>query len=479
MSRPSDKWFHITVAAFAFVLTGVSALAIVYNKNPEQVHRWVQTVTKAPPPSKGKYNSSDSGTGQGVPQAPPVKSSDKPSPKPASTHSDRVTVEAYGDNVPPQKVAQVRRLLTEGHIVDFVSQTLRMHIQKPVHLYLAQTAADYKNALKKLGVSVEDAQRFSRDTGGFTMGEDIVIPLYQNTDQADLANSLAHELTHAYVNENVDNLPSWVNEGLAVYIGMEVQSRVQDAVTYGGYARQMAESVVEAAASNTLVPLTEDESQVLAGKAPYDLELQDWLAVSNLMKTHGVDAFTNYFHALKSGVDPAEAFWQSFGATPSQYNASFTRLLKKSASAEDKGVLLTLSVDPSFQGYIRTLQHGNSVWHGIPLTAGQYIMTLLPDGTIAEYVGRDEVTRDQDAPDRVTTYIDLEPSKPIKYHGQEVDYCGFAIDYHYGLYGFVNAWVTYKNGKSEYLEDPSLFGVKLLKVSEVSRTSPILRLITP
>jgi hypothetical protein len=36
------------------------------------------------------------------------------------------------------------------------------------------------------------------------------------------------------------------------------------------------------------------------------------------------------------------------------------------------------------------------------------------------------------------------------------------------VYGFVNAWITLSNGKSEYLDDPVLFGVALTNVKDLS-----------
>lgn len=478
MPRSSDKLFHLTVSIFAIGLTVVSVATLVNQRTPERLRNWLHSVAQNATPSTDNqpphaFHGTDSyqnalknGTG-----------GDKSATNQAVTHHAAVHVIGFGTDVSLDKVQQVRQLLSDQHITDVVSNTLQMDLHGPVQIYLAQTAADYKNALKKLGVSVEDAQRFSSDTGGFTMGDNIVIPLYQNKTTADLTNTLGHELTHAYLNGNVGDIPSWLNEGLAVYTGMRVQAHVQDPVAYAGYEKQMAESVLDASSTGHLVPLADDEEQVLKGDASYDLELQDWLAVQYLIDKHGTSTFHTYFQTLNSGHSHSEAFQKAFQETPNQFNVNLTKLLQDAASAKDQGVTIQLTSNGTFQGYVRMLQHGTSIWRGLPMSGQQKVFTISPGGSLLGSFEGEEATKDTNSPDDSTLYIDLDPSKPLYYKGKQVDYCGFAIDYHHGLYGFVNAWITYKNGKTEYLQAPNLFGVNLTKVTEVSTDNLILSIL--
>lgn len=481
MARRSDKWFHLTISAFAIALTAVASGTLVYEHNPEQVQSWIYALShmKSTQTPSSPHRSERSTDTSNLVQ--PTNTTVSPKGTTPHVDADAVHVTAYGHDVPVTKVTSVNQLLSDYHIVDTVSHTLQMNTSDPVHIYLAQNSTDYKNALSALGVSVEDAQRYSQDTGGFTMGRDIVVPLYQNTSTADLANTLAHELTHAFLNAclnaNVDNLPSWVNEGLAVYNGMKVQARVENPVAYDGYARQMAESVMNAAVSGNLVPLAKDESQVLAGNASYDLELQDWLAVSYLAHQHGEASLAKYLQDMKRGMSSDAAFQAAFGGTPTGLNSTLTSLLKQAARTNDDGVAVTVQVNPSFQGYIRVLQHGNTVWHGVRMSAGQEQLMVLPNGTLQGNGGAQDTTQDKNPPDDITTYMDLDPDKPLYYNGQTVSYCGFALDYHDGMYGFVNAWVTLNDGKSIYLEEPSLFGVTVKSIDELDRKNPILPLL--
>lgn len=486
MARRSDKWFHLTISAFAIALTAVASGTLVYEHNPEQVQSWIHALShmkSAQSPSSDHRSEPPADTSHRVQPTNATVSSNgtTPLPTPHVDAAEAVHVTAYGHDVPVGKVKSVNQLLSDYHIVDTVFRTLQMSTSGPVHIYLAQNATDYKDALNSLGVSVQDAQRYSQDTGGFTMGRDIVVPLYQNTSNADLANTLAHELTHAflnaYLNANVDNLPSWVNEGLAVYNGMKVQAKVENPVSYGGYARQMAESVMKAAVSGNLVPLAKDEAQVLAGNASYDLELQDWLAISYLAHQHGEASLAKYLQAMKQGMSSDAAFQAAFGGTPAALNSTLSSLLKQAGRTSDDGVAVTVKANPSFQGYIRVLQHGNTVWHGVKMSAGQEQLMVLPNGTLQGNGKAEDTTQDKNPPDDITTYMDLDPDKPLYYNGKAVSYCGFALDYHYGMYGFVNAWVTLNDGKSIYLEDPSLFGVTVTSVVEVDRKNPILPLL--
>ncbi|WP_026973736.1 hypothetical protein [Alicyclobacillus contaminans] len=483
MARRADKWFHLNISVIGLTLTLLASATLWYEHNPQQMHRVLRALMQLSRNPVQPTENRVSGT-----PAPPVSNhttelptnpaADKPAkPSGPVNASTDVQVTAYGHDVPTATTALVKQLLNQGHVVDTVTRTLKMGTNGTVHIYLAQTATDYKNLLKSLGVSVTDAQRYSQDTGGFTMDRDIVIPMYQNTGTPDLVNTLAHELTHAVLNANVDHLSSWMNEGLAVYNGMLVQKQHQDAVAYGGYARQMAESVIQAADSGNLLPLADDESKVLSGNTSYDLELQDWLAVSWLVHTDGLSSIAVFLGEVKNGRSEAAAFQNVFHISEETLNSTLANLLKDAARQPDDGVNVQLTVDKQFHGDIRVLQHGTNIWHGTDLKPGLNRFSVLADGQLTGTTGVDQAVQDKNPADDITLYIDLNSDTPLVYHQQNVNYCGFAIDYHYGMYGFVNAWVTYDNGKSEYIDTPSLFGVTVNQVTERATNNPVLALL--
>lgn len=472
MAKRSDRVFHLTVTVFALALTAVSAVTLEYQHNPERVRSWITPFIHVPPvpvrnqtsplPAANGNRTADT-TGHVAP------SGSKPvTPASGNTAANQPTLDIrrVGDDVSDADVTRVRQLVVNHRMTDTISNALQIRLRRPIHLYLAQSAADYKEALKTLGVSPDQAQRFSRDTGGFTQGENVVIPLYQNKSDADLANTLAHELTHVYLNAGVGpELPSWVNEGLAVTLGMHFQQAVASGIAYDGYAKQMAESVLDAVKKGQLLPLTDDETKVLAGDAAYDLELQDWLAVSWLVQQYGWKAWADYLNRINSGMTDGDAFARTFGVSESVFNDRFTRLLQSAADQADAGVQVTLEVSSQFHGYARILQHGTQTWTGFELAGGVNRFVVAPSGQLQGPKTTEPAT-DPNPPDKVTLYIDLDPTTDLTYNGQPVENSGFAIDYHYGMYAFVNAWVTYQNGKSVYLQDPALFGVRLTGLRE-------------
>ncbi|MCF8566403.1 hypothetical protein LLE49_16905 [Alicyclobacillus tolerans] len=483
MSKPSDRVFHLTIAAFALTLTVLSGLTVVYQRDPQTIRSWLfgqQGKTPANVPVQpAKSKSAPFGSTPlkpGLSTRPAPASATDTSGTPAVVNAS-VYVKGYGNDVPPATVSNVQQLLSQYHIVQTVSNSLQMKITHPVYIYLAQTTADYKNELASLGLSIQDAQRLSSDTGGFTQGTTIIIPLYQNTSQADLANSLGHELTHAIVNQHLTDLPSWVNEGTAVSNGTYIQKKVEGSVAFSGYVRRMAENVLGAVQKRELIPLTASESQILQGSQPYDLELQDWLAVSRLMQLYGSSAFSAYFKALQAGVSPNAAFQKAFGQSENSFNGTFTQWLQTAAGSADGGVTITFVVPQGYSGYIRMLQHGSSVWQGVSVTPGTFVLSLTPKGTLTGFHGPVQTTTDGSSPDNSTTYVNLDPARPLYYKGQKVLNAGFAIDYHDGMYGFINNWITTQNGKTTYSRVPDLFGVQIAKVAETTVTNPALALL--
>jgi hypothetical protein len=404
----------------------------------------------------------------------------KPStPKPV-TGAALVEVKTYGSHVSSENLQMVKQLLAGYQIEQSVSDSLQMTLHKPAEIYLVGNQSDYANELAALGVSANQVKQMTSDTGGFTEGSTIMIPLYQNRNNYDLANTLAHEMTHVFLNQNVDDLPSWMNEGLAVSNGMASQARVQNGVAFAGYTRQMAESVFTAAISGTLVPLTDDESKILQEDIPYDLELQDWLAVRDLTLTKGSKAFQTYFAQISQDVSEQTAFSAAFGMSEAVFDSQLTNSLKTYEEQEDNGVEIQFQFPQSFKGNVRVLQHGLQTWGGFIPNEGTNVISVLPSGAIiGSGVKQLPADVDMNAADETTLYVNIDSVKPFTYQGQVVEDCGFAFDYHDGLYGFVNSWITLKNGHTVYLDVPELFHVQVSSVKERKVNAFLLNMMNP
>ncbi len=510
MSKRTDRIFNITVAVFALTLTGVAGATLWTGHPVRPVDRWFASLQQWMGMTSMTHSAS-SGTVRSpavhtqVPGSPRAQGTGQtPAANTAGLNGTRVGsqttvardlvgkpvfhtednahwvhVSAAGSDVSAAELQRVQGLLKTYDIVDRLSRWLQMNLNEPVQIEVAKTQADYTQALANLGVTAGDAKRFSLDTGGFTQGMTVVIPLYQNNSQGDLANTLGHEMTHVYFNANVGTFPSWMNEGTAVTDGMQFQSMAENSVEYAGYAQQMAESVTQAAANGTLIPLAGSESAVLAGHAPYDLELQDWLAMKDLIGRAGYGALSDYFYRMSIGESQSTAFANTFGVSETVFNAQFTQLLDQSARAGDHGVTLTLSIPSSYQGYIRLLQHGQQTWYGFRTHPGTFHLTVLPTGKLQGAPGSVDTLEDANSPDPDTLYVNLDPAHPLTYQGQQVANSGFAIDYHNGMYSFINGWVTWLNGASVYMNTPQLFSIRIVGMANKSPTNPLQPLLTP
>ncbi len=486
MGKKSNRIFHLSIASVAIVLATASVGVILATKAPSlwsEFHQIVPknwTGTNGTKPDAGSMTDAVKWVHKVTSNVPATNGTpNKPVQVNPQSNVQLVSVKYYGSHVTLTKVQAVAQLLADNHIVDGVAQSLQMQLHQPVHLYLVGNSVDYGNELAALGVSSQQAKRMTMDTGGFTENSTIIVPLYQNRTNYDLANTLAHELTHAFLNQNVDNLPSWVNEGIAVTNGMAGQAKTESGVAYAGYARQMAESVFAAAVSGTLIPLTDDEAKVLAQTVPYDLELQDWLAVRYLISTKGDQAFQAFLQRMKADELPTFAFQAAFGLSENAFNQQITQVFKTFEEQQDNGVTIQFQFPGSFQGNVRLLQHGLQTWRGFVPSSGMNTVSILPSGLIVGPVRQIAADFDSTQPDEATLYMNLVPNEPFQYQGQSVSDCGFAFDYHDGLYGFVNSWITLKDGRTIYSDVPQLFDVRVVGVQEQNGNPLFAQLIAP
>ncbi|EPZ43382.1 hypothetical protein [Alicyclobacillus acidoterrestris] len=481
MKKHPDRVFHLSIAVIAIFVTIVSVLSIIYEQMPPAVgrvlsftHIWSSLHAKSPWLG---------GTAQTVVSAAGRASgggsvSDKPAKQPANqTLLNDIHIEAVGKGATAEDVANAKRILEQVGAPLLIEKTTGMPLRQPVTIEMIGNTSAYDGALTSLGVNASEASSLSKDTGGFTQNSTILIPLGQNKDNADLANTLTHELTHAIFNQNISSLPSWMNEGIAVYMGMTGQKSVENAMVYAGYERQLAESIVDVAKQNQLQPLEADESVILSGQTDYDYELQDWLAVSDLISTDGLPALQHYLSLLQNHMDEATAFRTAFGQTESAFDASLTKLLRTSAAAADDGVTLGFNITSQFTGKIDFLQHGKTEWQGVTAKPGHYQITVGRDGRLEGSLPAVSPTPDIDPADTNTIYISLMPSGPLTWQGEKVTDCGFAFNVRDGLYSFEDTWVSLASGQTLYESTPTLFGVTITSESEVDAANPIVKLL--
>ncbi len=246
----------------------------------------------------------------------------------AKASAGKVTVLA-GDSGVSQSVVS-----GAGQIIQSISlPTLQAKIgrspSQSIDIVLFSTPRSYAAELEKAGVAPGSISSFVNNTGGITVNSDIWIPLYALQDKADLADVLTHELTHVVFNQMGigQELPTWLNEGTAWYDGLSAQAGVDAAGTQAQISALQA-SVLQAVAYRQSLPLTANESQIL--NAPYNVEFEDYMAVQNLLKSHGAAAFKTFIsHSAAQGV--SGSFASQFGVSMNAYAQSFYASLQQSA----------------------------------------------------------------------------------------------------------------------------------------------------
>lgn len=489
MAKKSDRVFHLTISAIALALTVVSASSLLYLKDPAFFKQSLATMQLYISRFTGYHFGSNGLFGNVEEQAsllPLARSTSGLAKDIGAVPLDATVVNPMedskmvqvrqGGDVSLAQVNQVEKVLQSQQIIEKDANMLDMNLAQQVTIYVTGDKASYEKQLAAIGVTPAEAKEMSMDTGGFTLNREIVVPLYQNTHPSELVNTLGHELTHAFLNENVGHLPSWIDEGTAVHDGMTLQSEAENPLVYEGYAKQLVETVLTAATSGNLLPLTNHEANVIRERASYDLELQDWLAVNELIDTYGNSALHHYFTLIRQGVPSNTAFFKVYHQTPAQLNQRLTRDLKNAAQHPDAGVSIELQMTPSFAGRIEILQHGAHIWYGFEGKAGTLTIQVLPSGKIHGTANQVLPSYDADRPDEDTLYVNLAPTHTLKYQNQNVENVGFAIDYHYGMYSFVNSWIGLENGRILYSKRTEQFGVQIVQLKD-RNMNPIQHLI--
>ncbi|QSO46273.1 hypothetical protein [Alicyclobacillus mengziensis] len=168
-----------------------------------------------------------------------------------------------------------------------------------------------------------NAQVIAADTGGFTVGTTVYVPIYKYTATDSLANTIAHEFTHVFLNvTGISRLiPQWINEGFAWSAGLQAENTVNS----GGVnvlLKELAAELASARHSGNLAPLTTGTEAGLQKNFEYNLEYEDYLAVDQLEKIYGMKAITQFFRqALNVGLKTS--FKESFGVSLNAYEQKF------------------------------------------------------------------------------------------------------------------------------------------------------------
>lgn len=241
------------------------------------------------------------------------------------TASSGIQVSAGDSRVPTAKVSDATNIINQISL-----PVLKENVGFPssrTHVILFSSKTSYANALLKSGVPSSQIDSIATKTGGLTIGSDVWIPLYNQNDRSDLANVLTHELTHVVLNQKGlgDQLPTWINEGIAWHDGLLGQSQV-NSNKVRMEKQALTKQVYDAAAQGSLLPLSASENDILG--ADYNVEWEDAMAVQQLMDTYGTAAFQAFLQdAAQDGID--RSFVNHFQMDRTAYEQQFVASLHK------------------------------------------------------------------------------------------------------------------------------------------------------
>ncbi len=239
----------------------------------------------------------------------------------------QVVVVKGDHSVESSSIAQVLRILHTQSLPQ-VEKSLALSFQQPISVYLFGSRNGYLSGLEHWGIRQTVAATMVNRTNGVANGSVVYIPLYANTLKGSLYNVLTHELTHVIFNQNqiARSIPTWINEGVAWMEGLQTQADVAKRSEMMLVKRGEAQ-VLAAFGNHEGVSLTSGENAML--QAPYDVELEDYMAVTKLVHTFG---WKNMVHFMKDSVHegPDTSFQKVFAESIRHYMNEFQKSLHQS-----------------------------------------------------------------------------------------------------------------------------------------------------
>lgn len=408
----------------------------------------------------------------------------------------RFVSEAFGDKVewddrkyqvhistnqaPKVRIVGTDRLLEEGQTQNLQARLLAQQVTaqveqaagftftNPVWVYLSNSDQGYEQAIRTYGQDDNQTELVADTSSGVTYDYRVMIPLHRQANMEDTVSTVAHELVHVLLNQNKgSNLPSWVHEGFAWQVGLDIGYRHQPLIKRQQIEGLVREEILGALDAGEYRPLINSAfTKIIAlSKASYNLELQDYLAYQYLTERFGQDAFRQYLKAHANGSKTP--FETTFGLTPQAFEEAFNARLQQELQKTSQGVEVTLQVSDAFTGgQLRILPEGQTGWKSLRLQPGQHTFRIYKNGRVEglpTYDGYQETEADP-----TTVYLYLEPSAPQQEQGILADGGGLAIASTYGEYWLTNAWLYEVNSEDALYPDVhEIFGVEIVSIQAI------------
>lgn len=201
--------------------------------------------------------------------------------------------------------------------------TARLEVGMPDTPLTVYAVSSRSEKLRLLG---QFSRRLRRLDGGcFVSGDRFVVVAGGQLDEGYDRYLLAHELVHYVLVDAVRPLDPWLDEGLAVYLGLELEPAAKTAKRYSTHVRRALRSsenewVIRILKHRLGQPITTDREYALA-----------WAFLRFLVegRPDGRDRMTALLSRLQEGADELDALQAEFELDMSAVDAAFRQWARK------------------------------------------------------------------------------------------------------------------------------------------------------
>jgi hypothetical protein len=355
------------------------------------------------------------------------------------------------EGISDQTIDRVQEMVEE-EIVPYLEEMLPVIFRKKYTIKLHSSRESY-------GANFGDmAEYYADNTYAAARLTTIMVANYSISSESQLHEILAHELVHVAISHMGlrSKLPLWVNEGLAERLRHEIHSKQPDFVYQSKFDLI---SLIQAAEADKLSVLPQyyyDE----VGHVDYrSYDHYEW-AIRNLEEEYGYDKLVSYLVALQTDLDNEEAFTQTFGVAPAQFEEGVQERLAKLAQTEDQAFALDFTISESFRGDIiltesAKLEESDSYSTSLDsLNSGDYTLEVDPVQKKMHFIQDGEIITELELHDHQgQIFIQFEPERLLLYDRKVIEKVSVIIKYAYGRIHFGGIHIGMEHGSTVTLRD--------------------------
>lgn len=248
-----------------------------------------------------------------------------------------------------------------------------------IEIDLYATTSSYTQHFVQEGYSASDAQDYGQNSQAVTESADSVSVDLDGLTYESGVDVFAHELTHALIYTVSQDIPDWVNEGLAWHQGIGAEGDgTPSQLLWNSLKWQQWEDIVDHQHQGNLYPLGGANSLAPA----YNVEAQDYFAVQQLIDQFGLPTVYQFVRKIDADGESA-AFASTFGESESDFEAQVSAKLSQYAKQTDTGMNVSIRVLPGGPNEVFVSNpSGVTYWYSGLQPGDTYSFICNPDGTV-------------------------------------------------------------------------------------------------